>query len=419
MKRILAILVLSFLMLGLSACNPPLASTTPLPEPTTWQQQYDLGLRYLSEGNYQEAIFAFTTAINIDAKQTEVYLGRGDAYYEMGELGLAIEDYIEYINLMPTIPEGYLRLGSAYAESGALASAYQVLANGIIETSDVQITAALEILTQQIKASFQQELFNISAMMAMNMAGTKTAYMYDFDKDGSEDWIADIDSVNGAYMFVGTDSDGIDVIYDESVAGGCYLEYSRGWDELIINKFYGSAGHGGAWYSVYDGQPQDDIASTTYTWLGGKEFTYTSSIKTQTVTDDEWNTFVTDMDCISLDKSPLVKMKHTERNISLSPILMAFLAEELMGWDSTKWWTNADINNDDIEDYLFYLDVSNTATGQWGPLGMEVAYYNAGSASKIKHYSPFLNDWTPTYITLISGDGEINVVIGEFDQRFS
>ena len=43
----------------------------------TWQDYYDLGIRYLSEGNYQEAIIAFTAAIEIDPKLTDAYMGRG------------------------------------------------------------------------------------------------------------------------------------------------------------------------------------------------------------------------------------------------------------------------------------------------------------------------------------------------------
>lgn len=46
----------------------------------TWQEQYDLGIRYLSEGNYEEAIIAFSAAIKIDPKQASAYIARGDAY---------------------------------------------------------------------------------------------------------------------------------------------------------------------------------------------------------------------------------------------------------------------------------------------------------------------------------------------------
>ena len=51
----------------------------------TWQEQYDLGVRYLSEGNYEEAIFAFQAAIAIDPKRPEAYASLADAYLEDAE----------------------------------------------------------------------------------------------------------------------------------------------------------------------------------------------------------------------------------------------------------------------------------------------------------------------------------------------
>ncbi len=62
------------LLIILSACGP---------KAPTWQEQYDLGVRYLEEGNYEEAIIAFTAAIEIDPR-AESYLGRGQAYMLSG-----------------------------------------------------------------------------------------------------------------------------------------------------------------------------------------------------------------------------------------------------------------------------------------------------------------------------------------------
>lgn len=56
----------------------------------TWQEQYDLGVQYLSEGNYTETIIAFTAAIEIDPKQAPAYVGRGDA--RIGAASLSIVD---------------------------------------------------------------------------------------------------------------------------------------------------------------------------------------------------------------------------------------------------------------------------------------------------------------------------------------
>lgn len=46
-------------------------------------------MRYLSDGNYEEAIIAFTVAIKIDSKRPEAYLGLADAYTGAGDLDAA------------------------------------------------------------------------------------------------------------------------------------------------------------------------------------------------------------------------------------------------------------------------------------------------------------------------------------------
>lgn len=82
MRRILGLLTVVFLLMGLCACEQ---STE-----TQWQEQYDLGVRYLSDGNYEEAISAFTAAIEIDPKRADAYIGVSEAYMEMGDTEAAI-----------------------------------------------------------------------------------------------------------------------------------------------------------------------------------------------------------------------------------------------------------------------------------------------------------------------------------------
>lgn len=85
-KKLLLFLILC-LMLTCAACGQK-AETETAP---TWQEQYDLGVRYLSEGNYEEAIIAFTAAIEIDPKRTDAYLGMADAYIAQGNIDAANE----------------------------------------------------------------------------------------------------------------------------------------------------------------------------------------------------------------------------------------------------------------------------------------------------------------------------------------
>ena len=77
MKRTVSLLLSLILALSLPACGQ---------SATTWQEQYDLGMRYLSEGNYEEAIIAFTAAIEIDPKRTEAYIQLSETYSVSGDL---------------------------------------------------------------------------------------------------------------------------------------------------------------------------------------------------------------------------------------------------------------------------------------------------------------------------------------------
>ena len=67
------------LMLLLTACG------------NTWQKHYDLGMKYLNDGNYEEAIIEFEAAIEIDETKADAYIGLAEVYIEQGDLQKAIE----------------------------------------------------------------------------------------------------------------------------------------------------------------------------------------------------------------------------------------------------------------------------------------------------------------------------------------
>ena len=75
MRRAFSLLLAVLLLLSLAACSGK----------GTWQEQYDLGMRYLNEGNYQEAVIAFEAAIKIDPMRPEAYLGAAEAYVGLGD----------------------------------------------------------------------------------------------------------------------------------------------------------------------------------------------------------------------------------------------------------------------------------------------------------------------------------------------
>ena len=60
---------------------------------TSWQKQYDLGMQYLEEGDYEQAIVAFTAAIEIDPKQVDSYINLANIYVEQ-------EDYENAVSVL-------------------------------------------------------------------------------------------------------------------------------------------------------------------------------------------------------------------------------------------------------------------------------------------------------------------------------
>lgn len=156
MKRITALFTALALVLGLCACK----STA-----DRWQEQYDLGIRYLSEGNYEEAIIAFTAAIEIDPKQAAAFVGRGDAYVGYAQqltadspdgsvlsdkaqeaYTKAIQDYLAAIDLDGSDASVYQKAADTYVVLGNAGSASSILERGLQTTQDQALQTALDEL---------------------------------------------------------------------------------------------------------------------------------------------------------------------------------------------------------------------------------------------------------------------------------
>ncbi len=113
-----------------------------------WQKQYDLGMQYLTEGNYEEAVVAFTAAIEIEPNQALAYVGRGDAYIGSGEtdgnLAAALEDYQQALELDNTNVEAYLGAADVCIRRGDYDQAEAILEMGFHATEDERIRRKIE-----------------------------------------------------------------------------------------------------------------------------------------------------------------------------------------------------------------------------------------------------------------------------------
>ena len=174
-------------MFSLSACGQ---------SGPTWQEQYDLGVRYLSEGNYEEAIIAFTAAIEIDPKRPEGYIGRGDAYALSGDtednLSAALADYEAALALDETLPGAWLGLADVYIRQGDYDKALEILREALEKCGDNQE------ITDKISQMEQGQIADASGKVYRETTydgnGTVLYYMtYTYLPNGKRDTAASYD----------------------------------------------------------------------------------------------------------------------------------------------------------------------------------------------------------------------------------
>lgn len=186
--RIVVMIAMIFcMMLALTACSHSQQASETKGE-TTWQEQYDLGMKYLSESKYEEAIIAFTLAIDIDPKQTPAYMGRGDAYAAnikmkrpakgeawsaelTGMYENAEADYLEVISRDAKLAAPYEKLADLYLMGGDREKAIEILQKGYEATGD-------EMLLERSKA-----LLDMPDMDEALLKNALIVTMYDMEED--------------------------------------------------------------------------------------------------------------------------------------------------------------------------------------------------------------------------------------------
>lgn len=147
----------------------------------TWQEQYDLGIRYLSEGNYEEAIIAFTAAIEIDPAQVGSHLGLADAHIGVGNAEQAVQTLTNAINIVNDVESLQAKLVE--------------LVNSAIEQNNLDLAAELLGKTaDNIDSSRQSELLR-------HYVDSRLHTEYDYEFDGYR--LGDFDNDGGFEIFFG------------------------------------------------------------------------------------------------------------------------------------------------------------------------------------------------------------------------
>lgn len=177
-----------------------------------WQKQYDLGMQYLTEGNYEEAIVAFNAAISIEPNKAPAYVGRGNAYIGSGEteenLEAAMADYEKAIQLDAQNADAYLGMADVYIRQG-------------------NYDAAMELLKEALEATGNNESIasKISEMESGNITDSSgaTRRSMSYDSTGNLIWYHDFtynsDGTTASvtsYDSSGNQTGHVDLEYDEN-----------------------------------------------------------------------------------------------------------------------------------------------------------------------------------------------------------
>ena len=134
----------------------------------TFEKYYDLGMKYLSEGNYEEAILSFTAAVEIEPK-AKGYIGRGDAYFawaeeihdEVEKYESALADYLEALEIDNKLVEGYEKAADAYVALWKGEEAIAILQQGYELTGNEKLEQKInELLKKGIPATLTGMIFD-------------------------------------------------------------------------------------------------------------------------------------------------------------------------------------------------------------------------------------------------------------------
>ena len=87
-------------------------------QPQDANAYFDQGNVYQSKGDYDRAIEAFNTAIELKPDFAEAYTNRGVTYTDKGDFAPAISDYTKAIELKPDFALAYNHRGIAYTDKG-------------------------------------------------------------------------------------------------------------------------------------------------------------------------------------------------------------------------------------------------------------------------------------------------------------
>lgn len=101
----------------------------------------DSALELYKQGKFKEAIDVFSTILEHDEGNAEIYNNMGLCYAKLNEIEKAEQSYNKAIEINPAIPQAYINLSDLYYKNNDLGSAIGTLERGTYEIEDNMVLA--------------------------------------------------------------------------------------------------------------------------------------------------------------------------------------------------------------------------------------------------------------------------------------
>ena len=106
-------------------------------------EKIDLAVKLFQEKKYKECIDAFSSVLETEPDNVDVYNNMAVAYYNLGDVDKAEKFFIKSIELDPQLVQPYISLSDLYYKKGDLAHAIGTLERGSYENEDNMLLAHL------------------------------------------------------------------------------------------------------------------------------------------------------------------------------------------------------------------------------------------------------------------------------------
>ena len=113
MRKSFFLILLVVFLLSCPSLDAQTQKAPPIPAGTA-EDYFNRGNQFRQEGNLEQAIADYTSAVKADSKHAKAYYNRGNCYSKLNQIDEAIADYKKAVEINPKYTEAYYNLGNAY-----------------------------------------------------------------------------------------------------------------------------------------------------------------------------------------------------------------------------------------------------------------------------------------------------------------